>query len=149
MKVFIAFASGLIFGAGLVVSGLINPAKVLGFLDVAGNWDPSLAITMAVAVVVTAAGYRLAFGRGHPMFSGKFELPKSTMIDARLVGGAAVFGVGWGLAGFCPGPALAASALGIAPALIFTAAMLAGMAMARRITSPRRSAISPRPAPGN
>lgn len=137
MALLSTFAAGLLFGLGLVVSGLINPAKVLNFLDVAGTFDPSLAITMAVAVATTAAGYRLVLQRSRPLFADAFQIPSGSSIDARLVGGAVLFGVGWGLVGFCPGPALAAAALGFEPALIFTAAMLVGMAVARMTTRPK------------
>lgn len=135
MAVMATFLSGLIFGLGLIVSGLINPEKVLDFLDVAGSWDPSLAITMAVAVAVTAIGYRLAFARGKPMLSAAFQLPLASAIDARLLGGAALFGIGWGLVGYCPGPAIAALWLGSPSTITFIAAMLAGMAIARQLTA--------------
>lgn len=133
MTAFATFVSGIIFGLGLVVSGLINPSKVIGFLDLAGSWDPSLVITMAVAVLVTSVGYRLTFRRGAPWLSAKFKLPQAVKADTRLVSGAVIFGIGWGLAGFCPGPALAATALGYRSALIFTASMIVGMVAARWI----------------
>lgn len=123
-------AAGLVFGAGLALSGMIDPAKVTNFLDVAGAWDPTLAFVMAGAVAVAFAGYRLAFARGRPILGGSFDLPARTRIDGRLVGGAAIFGVGWGLAGFCPGPALASLGLGQG-AWVFVAAMVAGMFLAR------------------
>lgn len=133
MQVLATFLSGLLFGLGLVISGLFSPAKVLGFLDFAGNWDASLAFTLAAAVATTAAGYRLAFAHRKPLLGGSFQLPSASEIDLRLVAGAALFGIGWGLVGFCPGPAIAALATGSGPALIFTAAMLTGMALARGI----------------
>lgn len=123
-----ALAAGLVFGLGLIVSGMVNPAKVLNFLDIAGQWDPSLALVMAGAAGTVFIGYRLVLGRGKPLVAERFTLPTATRIDARLAGGAALFGVGWGLVGFCPGPALTALGTGAAPALVFTAAMLAGMA---------------------
>lgn len=130
MREAFAALSGLVFGAGLLVSGLANPAKVLAFLDIAGEWDPSLAVTMAAALLVTGLGYRRVFQAKAALY-GDFDLPKSQAIDARLITGAALFGVGWGLVGFCPGPAVVATLLGGAPALIFFAAMLAGMMLAR------------------
>jgi len=133
MRVLSTFLSGLIFGFGLIVSGLINPAKVLNFLDLGGAWDPSLAITMAVAVAVTGVGYRLAFAKGTPILGGTFQLPAASAIDARLLAGAALFGIGWGLVGYCPGPAIAALSLGAGSTVAFVAAMLAGMALARQV----------------
>lgn len=129
------FVSGLLFGLGLCVSGLIDPAKVQSFLDVAGDWDPSLAITMASAVFVTGVGYRMAFGRGKPLFAGTFQIPPAGKVDRRLVAGALIFGIGWGLVGFCPGPAVAALSVSAEPALWFVLAMLAGMAAARWFVS--------------
>lgn len=123
-----ALAAGLVFGLGLIVSGMVNPAKVLNFLDIAGQWDPSLAFVMAGAAATVFIGYRLVLGRDKPLFAERFTLPTATRIDARLASGAALFGVGWGLVGFCPGPALTALGTGAVPALVFTAAMLAGMA---------------------
>jgi uncharacterized membrane protein YedE/YeeE len=117
------------------VSSLINPAKVLNFLDVAGTWDPSLAITMAAAVAVTGMGYKLAFAHGKPILGEAFQLAGTSVIDARLLAGAALFGIGWGLVGYCPGPAIAALSLGSSSALTFVAAMLVGMALARQVTA--------------
>jgi len=125
---------GMVFGLGLVVSGLANPAKVLNFLDVAGAWDPSLAFVMAGAVAVTAIGYRLVLTRSGPAFDARFHLPEATAIDGRLLGGAALFGVGWGLSGYCPGPAVTALAFLSPSTVIFVAAMLAGMWLARSLT---------------
>lgn len=135
MAIVATFISGLMFGLGLVVSGLINPAKVLNFLDLAGSWDPSLAITMAAAVAVTGLGYRLAFAKGKPILGEMFQLPTASAIDARLLAGAALFGIGWGLVGYCPGPAIAGLSLGVISTVVFVAAMLAGMAIARRLTA--------------
>lgn len=137
MQVAVTFVSGLLFGLGLCVSGLVNPAKVQSFLDVAGAWDPSLLLTMAAAVLVTGVGYRIAFARGTPIFDKAFQIPPATAVDARLLAGSAIFGIGWGLVGFCPGPAVVALALGATPAVIFVAAMLAGMALARQLTANR------------
>lgn len=123
-----AFIAGLIFGLGLVIAGMINPVKVQNFLDVAGSWDPSLAFVMGGALTVTAIGYRVVLRRASPLFEPGFLLPTLRKPDLRLLGGAALFGVGWGLAGFCPGPAIAAAGAGVTEVYIFLAAMLAGMA---------------------
>lgn len=128
-----ALLCGLLFGAGLSVSGMINPAKVLNFLDVAGTWDASLVFVMAGAVAVTAAGYRIVFGRDRPLFEGRFALPAAKDIDAKLLAGAAVFGVGWGLAGYCPGPALAGLAFGRTETMTFVAALVAGLIAGRLV----------------
>ena len=117
---------GLLFGLGLAVSGMTDPLKVQNFLDVTGTWDPSLAFVMGGAVVVTFIGYRLAWKRGQPWLDQGFYLPTATSIDRKLVVGAAMFGVGWGLAGYCPGPALATVALGNTEVWWFVPAMLAG-----------------------
>ncbi len=119
--------AGIVFGLGLAVSRMINPAKVLGFLDVAGRWDPSLALVMAGALAVTLVGFRLTLKRPEPLLGGRFELPRARAIDRRLLAGAALFGVGWGLVGFCPGPALASLAFGLKESFVFVAAMLAGI----------------------
>jgi uncharacterized membrane protein YedE/YeeE len=126
-----ALLAGIVFGLGLAVSQMINPAKVLAFLDIAGRWDPSLALVMAGALAVTALGYRLALKRPAPLLAARFELPTLREIDRRLLAGAVVFGIGWGLVGFCPGPAIASLAFGVKESLIFVAAMLAGMALFR------------------
>jgi len=126
-----ALLAGTLFGLGLAVSQMINPAKVLAFLDIAGRWDPSLALVMAGALGVTALGYRLALRRPAPLLAERFEVPTLREIDRRLLAGAAVFGIGWGLVGFCPGPAIASLAFGVKESLIFVAAMLAGMALFR------------------
>ena len=126
-----AFVSGLLFGLGLIVSQMVNPAKVLGFLDVFGNWDPSLALVMGGAVVVSASGYVMAKRRGVPVLAPRLEIPTRRDIDPRLIGGAALFGIGWGLVGLCPGPALTALTFGPWQVFVFVAAMLAGMAVFR------------------
>ncbi|WP_417223732.1 DUF6691 family protein [Achromobacter spanius] len=129
MTALIAFVSGLVFGVGLIVSGMANPAKVLGFLDLAGQWDPSLAFVMGGAVLITAAGFAV-LRRRHTSLTGEpLRWPTATRVDLRLALGSLAFGAGWGLAGFCPGPALVAAAAGVPQALIFVAAMLAGMAI--------------------
>lgn len=129
MTALIAFASGLVFGLGLIVSGMANPAKVLGFLDLAGQWDPSLAFVMGGAVLITAAGFAVLRRRRASLTGEPLRWPTATRIDLRLALGSLAFGAGWGLAGFCPGPALVAAAAGVPQALIFVAAMLAGMAI--------------------
>ncbi len=121
-----AFGAGLLFGLGLWVSGMANPAKVLGFLDVAGRWDPSLAFVMGGAVGVTAIAFPLILRRGQPLIGGGFRLAELRHLDARLVAGSAIFGLGWGIAGFCPGPGLTALASLSAEAGVFVAAMIAG-----------------------
>ncbi|MES3024931.1 MAG: DUF6691 family protein [Pseudomonadota bacterium] len=128
-KLTIALLCGLVFGLGLLVSGMSNPAKVLGFLDLAGSFDPSLMFVMAGAVALAAVAFWLARRRGTTLLGGQLHLAGAGTIDKRLVVGALTFGAGWGLAGFCPGPALAVLATGAREPLIFTAAMLAGMAL--------------------
>ncbi len=126
----IALASllaGLVFGLGLVVSGMADPAKVLGFLDLAGSWDPSLAFVMAGAIAVAMVGFMLARRRALSLLGAEMRLPSSRRIDRRLVVGSLLFGVGWGIAGLCPGPGLVALGMGQPKALAFVAAMLAGM----------------------
>ncbi len=135
MSVILQFVIGLIFGLGLVVAGMSDPAKVLNFLDIAalaaGTWDPSLAFVLAGAIAVTFIGFRLVLKRPQPVFGEKFHLPTTTELDARIIAGPAIFGVGWGLAGFCPGPAFTALGGGTSAALIFVIAMLVGMVAAR------------------
>jgi uncharacterized membrane protein YedE/YeeE len=127
MAKFTAFLSGLIFGIGLLVSGMAEPAKVLGFLDVAGAWDPSLALVMGGAVMAGLAAFRLARRRSTSYLGLPLALPPARKVDERLVGGSLVFGIGWGLVGLCPGPALVGLGSGQWQAVVFVAAMLAGM----------------------
>lgn len=129
MRIANAFLCGLIFGLGLILSGMANPAKVLGFLDLAGHWDPSLAFVMAGAIALGTVGFALARARRVSVLGAPMQLPTTTRIDLRLVGGSLLFGVGWGLAGFCPGPALVNAGSGEPRAWLFVAAMLAGMAL--------------------
>lgn len=124
---FFEFIAGLLFGLGLILSGMTNPAKVLGFLDLFGLWDPSLAFVMGGAILVGIFAFALARKRTTNFFGGAMHLPKATHIDKRLVVGSLMFGVGWGLAGFCPGPVLVSMAAGHDKALVFVAAMLIGM----------------------
>ncbi len=124
-----ALAAGLLFGSGLIFSRMVDPAKVLGFLDVTGDWDPSLALVLVGATGTAAIGFRLILGRrSSPFFAETFSLPIARDIDLRLVIGAAIFGVGWGLVGLCPGPALVAMGVAFRSVVMFVVAMLAGMA---------------------
>jgi hypothetical protein len=149
MYAFLAFVAGLVFGIGLLVSGMVNPAKILGFLDLAGPWDPSLALVMVGAVAIGAIGFAIAGGRTTTLLGTPILLPTVRAIDRRLVVGGAVFGVGWGLAGFCPGPALVALGAGHPKAIVFVAAMVAGMLAFEWIEGMRaRSASSMEPAAG-
>lgn len=127
MNIVSALIVGLVFGIGLIVSGMTNPAKVQGFLDLAGNWDPSLAVVMGGAILVGLVAFRLAGKRERSLLGDTMRMPTATAIDRRLVLGSLAFGAGWGLGGFCPGPALASLATGSTKAWIFTGAMLAGM----------------------
>ena len=127
-----AFVCGLLFGLGLLVSQMIDPAKVLAFLDLAGNWDPSLAVVMVGALAVTLPGFRLA-ARRQPMFAQRMQIPMKRDIDLRLILGAGLFGIGWGLVGFCPGPALAALATGKWQVFVFVSAVVVGALAARLI----------------
>lgn len=126
-----AFVSGLLFSLGLIVSQMVNPAKVLGFLDIFGNWDPSLAFVMGGAVAMSALGTVIARRRGVPVLARRLETPTRRDLDPRLIGGAALFGIGWGLVGLCPGPALTALTFGPWQVPVFVAAMIAGMALFR------------------
>lgn len=133
MKTLLAAAAcGLLFGAGLVISGMADPARVLGFLRVAPGWDPSLAFVMGGALLVTAPGFWWLERRRRPLLAAQFSQPARAPVDRRLLLGAALFGAGWGLAGYCPGPALVGAGQGLAAPLLFSAAMLLGAALARR-----------------
>ena len=133
MQIVLTFIASLLFGMGLIVSGLANPAKVQNFLDVAGAWDPSLVFTMAAAVITTGVGYRFVFSRPRPILAEAFQLPTAAVIDPRLILGSSVFGIGWGLVGYCPGPAIVALSLGGTQTITFVVAMLAGMFVARTL----------------
>ncbi|MGH7847947.1 MAG: DUF6691 family protein [Candidatus Binatia bacterium] len=128
-----AFSAGILFGLGLAVSEMIDPARVIGFLDVAGRWDPTLLLVMAGALAVTTPGFSLILRHGRPLLTREFSLPARTRVDAPLVAGAAIFGIGWGLAGFCPGPALAALASLSPTVIVFVVAMILGQWLAVRI----------------
>ena len=127
MRILTSLAAGLLFGLGLAISGLLNPAKVKAFLDITGAWDPSLIFVLGAGVVVAFIGYRIASAINKPLFDDKLQLPTKTRIDRPLIIGSSIFGVGWGLAGFCPGPAIASLSLGLLPAVIFAVAMFIGM----------------------
>ncbi|NNG23492.1 YeeE/YedE family protein [Telluria aromaticivorans] len=129
MQIFMALIIGLVFGVGLIVAGMTDPAKVIGFLDLAGSWDPSLGLVMGGAILVGAVAFRFAARRERSLLGEPMRLPAATRIDRRLVLGSLVFGAGWGLAGYCPGPALASLASGAREPLVFSAAMLAGMGL--------------------
>ena len=131
MRLISAYLIGLIFGFGIVISGMADPAKVLNFFDIAGTWDPSLIFVMGGALIVTSIGYRFVLKRPSPLLAGSFMLPKSRLLDLRLLGGAALFGIGWGIAGFCPGGVLPVIGIGRPDILVFVAAMIAGMFAAR------------------
>ncbi len=131
MRLVTCYLVGLIFGIGISISGMANPAKVLNFFDVAGSWDPSLILVMGGALVVTFLGYRMVLPRPAPIFDAKFQLPTKTQLDSRLIGGAAVFGIGWGIAGFCPGGALPALGAGRIEVITFVAALIAGIFVAK------------------
>lgn len=127
MTIFTSMLAGLVFGLGLIISGMANPAKVQGFLDISGAWDPSLAFVMAGAIAVGFFAFRIAGKRTSALAGMPIKLPAARNIDLRLVGGSALFGVGWGLTGFCPGPALVAFGMWEIKALVFVIAMLVGM----------------------
>jgi uncharacterized protein len=132
MKTISALLAGLVFGLGIVISGMANPAKVLNFFDIAGTWDASLAFVMGGALATAAIGYRFVFGAlAKPLFEPSFSLPQNRGIDRNLVGGSALFGIGWGVAGFCPGGAVPALGFGGLPALLFILAMIAGLIIGR------------------
>jgi len=130
------FIAGLLFGLGLTLSGMSNPAKVIGFLDVAGAWDPTLILVMGGGLLVTLPAFHLVLKRPEPLFSHKFYLPTLKGVDSKLIIGAILFGLGWGIAGFCPGPALAALVTLNSSVLIFVGAMVAGMVLHRLFVQP-------------
>lgn len=126
-RIFVALAAGVIFGFGLSLSGMLDPARVRGFLDITGHFDPSLAFVLAGAVAVASAGTLISRRLRQPLLDTMFHLPVKQDIDGRLIGGAAIFGVGWGLSGLCPGPAITSLALGLLPSFVFVLTMLAGI----------------------
>lgn len=133
MPLISAWAIGLIFGLGISLSGMANPAKVLNFFDLAGTWDPSLALVMGGALATAFVGYRLVFRRPAPVLDAGFHLPLAKAIDGRLIGGSVVFGIGWGISGFCPGGALPALGTGAGDVVAFVAALVAGLLIARAL----------------
>lgn len=139
MKLGIALAAGLLFGLGLSLGGMTQPGVVLGFLDLFGAWNPQLLFVMTGAVLTTAIGYRLVLRRTQPWLSDTFKLPAARQFDARLVVGAAMFGIGWGIAGYCPGPALASMGGGIASVWLLVATMALGWWLAAKLPAPTRS----------
>ncbi|WP_298975388.1 DUF6691 family protein [uncultured Roseobacter sp.] len=144
MRNFLTFLIGVLFGTGIALSGMANPAKVLNFFDVAGTWDPSFAFVMGGAVCVTFLGYQIVLKRPAPVFEPRFEMPKQHALDPRLILGAGLFGIGWGIAGFCPGGALPALGTFDASVVLFVAALIVGMlvtrlVLGRRLLSARRA----------
>lgn len=135
MRLLSLYLTGLVFGVGISISGMSNPAKVLNFFDFAGTWDPSLIFVMVSALVVTFIGYRFVLKQPAPMMEQRFNLPTNRKLDARLIGGSAVFGIGWGIAGFCPGGALPALGTGQSSVLIFVGATLVGIVIAKTAMS--------------
>lgn len=135
MRLIVSYLIGLVFGIGIAISGMANPAKVLNFFDIAGTWDPSLAFVMGGALITTFIGYKLVFGRARPVMGDSFQVPTNRALDARLLGGAAVFGIGWGIAGFCPGGAIPALGTGRWEVFAFTAAVIAGIYLAKALQS--------------
>lgn len=125
-QITLAFGAGVLFAIGLIVSQMVNPAKVLNFLDIAGDWDPTLALVMGGAIMVTVPMFHFVLKRPHPLWGTKFYLPTRRDVDARLVAGATIFGIGWGISGLCPGPALTALASGLLPVVGFVLAMTLG-----------------------
>ena len=126
-RMIVALLAGTLFGVGLAVSGMMNPAKVIGFLDVAGEWDPTLMFVMGGGLLVTIPAFRLILKRPRPILADGFSLPTKSDLDGRMLGGATLFGVGWGLSGFCPGPAVVAMVTGLLPVFAFVTAMVGGM----------------------
>ena len=142
LRILASLFCGVLFGLGLAVSQMINPAKVIGFLDVTGNWDPSLALVMLGAVSVMGVAQLLILRRSAPLLEPRFQLPRDTAIDTRLIAGSAVFGIGWGLSGFCPGPAIASIPLGDPKVLVFVLAIVAGSVL-YRVRPEQRAADTP------
>jgi uncharacterized membrane protein YedE/YeeE len=147
---FPALVTGILFGAGLALSDMVNPARVLAFLDLFGAWDPALALVMGGAVLPSAIGFAVSRRMGRPLFDSRFFIPENRVLDRQLLAGAAVFGLGWGLAGFCPGPAIAGLVLGLWQPWLFVLAMFAGMLLHRWVMTPgaltfaRRTKPAPR-----
>ncbi len=143
MKLIFSFMTGIVFGTGIAISGMIDPAKVLNFFDVAGTWDPSLAFVMFGALMATGVGYRLVWRRGTPVFGDRFEIPTARHIDRKLVGGSALFGIGWGIAGFCPGAAIPALGTGRWEVALFLLAVMVGFVLRRMVSPATPAKIAP------
>jgi hypothetical protein len=136
-----ALISGLLFGAGVTVSGMVNPLKVQNFLDLVGAWDPTLLLVMGGALAVTLVGYAFVLQKPKPLFAREFDLPSTSLIDARLIGGSVIFGIGWGMTGLCPGPAIASLSFGQLPSFVFVATMAAGMLAIRFLTRAKKTPV--------
>ena len=134
LRMLVNLFAGALFGLGLAVSGMVSPAKIIGFLDFAGDWDPTLAFVMGGALLVTIPAFRLILRQPRPVLADEFDLPTKKEVDSSLLAGSAIFGIGWGLAGFCPGPAVTALASGLTPVFAFVTAMVAGMAVYKWIS---------------
>lgn len=135
MRHLFTLLTGMVFGTGIALSGMANPAKVINFFDVTGSWDPSLAFVMGGALIITFVGYRIVLGRQRPIFEPRFDIPQNRKLDAKLLGGAGIFGIGWGIAGFCPGGALPALGTGNTNVILFVVALIAGMLATRFVLS--------------
>ncbi|MDW5317475.1 YeeE/YedE family protein [Rhizobium sp. PL01] len=133
LQIAASLASGTVFGFGLALSGMLNPARVQGFLDIFGVWDPSLAFVLGGAVLVASVGVRIMYRMKRPVLDDSFHIPSSSKIDTPLIMGSALFGIGWGLGGFCPGPAIASLSVGLSESFVFVIAMLAGMTLHDRV----------------
>ncbi|MFK7958277.1 MAG: DUF6691 family protein [Lysobacterales bacterium] len=133
MRLILTYLTGLVFGVGIAISGMINPAKVINFFDFAGTWDPSLALVMGSALVVSFIGYRLVFMGSKPMLGDAFQIPARRRIDPPLIAGSVIFGIGWGISGFCPGGALPALGTGKKEVLMFVAALIAGIVAVKAV----------------
>ncbi|NOG31655.1 YeeE/YedE family protein [Halomonas sp. TBZ9] len=134
MKMVMGYVAGLLFGLGLAISGMTDPARVLGFLDIAGAWDPTLMFVLGGAVVTSFVGYRLVFKQNAPLFGERFQLPTKQDLDSKLLGGAALFGIGWGLSGYCPGPAIASIGGISLPLAAMLVTMVIGWFAAQRLS---------------
>jgi uncharacterized membrane protein YedE/YeeE len=149
MRIVSTYMIGLLFGLGIMISGMASPAKVINFFDIFGTWDPSLMFVMGGALITTFIGYRLTLSRPSPLFEARFKLPTSATIDPKLVSGAAIFGIGWGIAGFCPGGSLPAIGTGRIEVLIFAGGLLVGIIITRLVlakaSSPAQTTTSGKP----
>src|SRR5262245_58567931 len=145
-EILAALLTGFLFGLGLCIAGMTDPAVIQGFLDIACQWNPTLLFVMAGGVTVTFIGYRLVFPRARPLFAAKFTLPTASEIDWPLLSGAGIFGIGWGLAGYCPGPAVVSLASGRGAVVLFVLSMLVGMMSVRWMRTQRSATMPPEPA---